>query len=269
MNPSKSGQEGETLKQSSNQYFSEFFEKGLKVLGLFTQDRTTLSLKEISEEIGITKPSAYRFVNTLVELGYLRKDPRTKLLRVGPKSISLGQNLVQSHDVLQIIKKFTDYVRELYHFTIDSVLTEGSDFVRLYMSDTGGMVTFHWVPLEVAWYSTSLAKAILAFYPAEERDAIIDNLQFVKQTDKTIASKDKLLADLEETRKRGYAVHDEEFFANQVAIGAPIFDLRASRPIGAISFDFPTNQIELEELEQKYAHVLLKLTKDISEAIPQ
>jgi DNA-binding IclR family transcriptional regulator len=256
-------------KQPSNQYFSEFFEKGLKVLALFTQDRTTLSLKEVALEIGITKPSAYRYVNTLVELGYLRKDPRTKLLRVGPNAISLGQNLVQSHDVLQIIKKFTDYVRELHHFTIDSVLTEGNEFVRLYISDSGGMVSFHSVPIEVAWYSTSLAKAILAFYPEEERDAIIDSLKFEKQTEKTITSKEELLADLEATRQRGYAVHNEEFVANQVAIGAPIFDLRTNRPIGAISFDFPTSQISLEEVEQKYAQVLLKLTRDISEAIPQ
>ena len=77
------------------------------------------------------------------------------------------------------------------------------------------------------------------------------------------------MADLEATRQRGYAVHDEEFVANQVAIGAPIFDLRVNRPIGAISFDFPTSQISLKEVEQKYAQVLLKLTRDISEAIPQ
>jgi predicted transcriptional regulator len=62
----------------SRQYFSNAIANGLKILRLFDTDRTKLSLNEISQELGLNKASVFRFVNTLIELGYLIKEPRTK-----------------------------------------------------------------------------------------------------------------------------------------------------------------------------------------------
>lgn len=256
------------MTKASNQYYSEFFEKGLRVLELFTRDRSNLSLKEIAKEVGITKPSAFRYVNTMVESGYLTKDPRTKLVKVGPKALALSRNLVDSHDVLQIVKKFIDYVSESHHLTIDSFLYEGDRHVRLYVASPSGTETYYSVPEEIAFYCTALGKAILAYLPKNEQDEMIDNCTFAKRTAKTITSKEDLLSDIEKIRQRGYAIHDEELIEGQLAIAAPFFNLRAERPMGAISFDFPKMRLTLEEIEEKYAQILLKLAKDISESIP-
>ena len=96
------------MKEVPESYFSKTIEKGLRILNLFNQGRTRLSLKMISEEIGINKTSAFRYINTLVQLGYLKKDPQTKLLEIGPKAVYLSYTITKSFNLLQIIKPLVD-----------------------------------------------------------------------------------------------------------------------------------------------------------------
>ena len=65
---------------AENQYFSTSLQKGLKILWLFNKETPSLTQSEISRTTGINMTSTYRFVNTLVRLGYLEKDAKTKEL---------------------------------------------------------------------------------------------------------------------------------------------------------------------------------------------
>ena len=62
----------------SDPYFSKTIEKGLVILSLFDRNHPHISLVEISRKLGINKTSTYRFVNTLVQLNYIKKSPETK-----------------------------------------------------------------------------------------------------------------------------------------------------------------------------------------------
>ena len=73
------------MKPENDKYFSKTIEKGLLILSLFDRDHSKRSLSEISHITGINKTSVFRFVNTLVELGYLRKNSSSRLIRLGPK----------------------------------------------------------------------------------------------------------------------------------------------------------------------------------------
>ena len=66
--------------KSSKQYYSTSLERGMSILRLFTKDRGTWTLTQISKNLDLNKTSTFRFVNTLVQLGYLRKDPNPKLI---------------------------------------------------------------------------------------------------------------------------------------------------------------------------------------------
>ena len=76
----------------NEQYYSKTLEKGLIILDLFDRDHQYRSLSEISRLTGINKTSTYRFVNTLVQLGYLRKSTTNKSLRLGPRAFVLGHH---------------------------------------------------------------------------------------------------------------------------------------------------------------------------------
>jgi DNA-binding IclR family transcriptional regulator len=113
-------------------YFSNPFAKGLRIISLFLPDHNSLSLKEIAQTLNTDPSSAFRFCNTLVELNYLNKDPRTKLLTLGPKSYSLGLNLVKSFSLRQVIVPIIDDVHEKYGITVDSGILEDDVLIQTY-----------------------------------------------------------------------------------------------------------------------------------------
>ena len=73
-------------------YYSKTLEKGLIILDLFDRDHQHRGLSEISRLTGINKTSTYRLVNTLVQMGYLRKSIHNKSLRLGPRAFVLGHH---------------------------------------------------------------------------------------------------------------------------------------------------------------------------------
>jgi len=248
-------------------HFYGTLEKGLKVLSLFDQKHSSLSLKAVSEMSGINKSSSFNLVNTLVELGFLSKDEQTKLIKVGPRAIILSHNLMSGHYVMKIVQKFISYTSAAHKLSIYAVILEKKTLISQFVGETFDYFDIISAPLEELCYCTALGKALLAYLPEAERIDILKDLRFEKRTEKTITNQHDLIEDLEKTRNRGYAINDEEYIKGIISIAAPFFDLRENRPIGAVCFDFYAHQYSLERIEKDYLNILLKLVKDISESV--
>jgi IclR family pca regulon transcriptional regulator len=90
------------------QYFSKTLEKGMIILDLFDRDHQHRGLSEIARLTGINKTSTYRLVNTLVQMGYLRKSKNSKSLRLGPRAFVLGHHFFHGFDIFQSVKPIID-----------------------------------------------------------------------------------------------------------------------------------------------------------------
>jgi DNA-binding IclR family transcriptional regulator len=252
---------------NSISYFSKPFEKAFRVLDLFRPERTHLRLKEIADSLDIPASSAFRFCNTLVELDFLKKDPRTKLLSLGSKAYVLGLNMAKSFSLRQVIMPILDRVHEQHGVTIDLCILEGDSLVQVYYRAAKDAPFYPLPYVNRFFHCSSIGKSILAFLPEQERTSIVDRLELVKRTGHSITDKKTLLADLGKTRKRGYGVNNEECFDGQIVIGAPFFSRETGRPVGAVSFDFSTFNNSLEKIENKYLPILFQLAKDLSAVI--
>lgn len=76
----------------------------------------------------------------------------------------------------------------------------------------------------VPLHCTSVGKAILAFLPEAEVEAIVARVGLPAFTANTIDNLDDLKAELAKTRERGYALDTKEHEPNTYCAGAPIFD---------------------------------------------
>ena len=83
-------------------------------------------------------------------------------------------------------------------------------------------------------HCTSVGKAILAFLPPERAAEVIRRVRFERPTHRTIATPEALRAELEKTRRRGYAVDDEELEEGLRCIAVPLLDAQR-QPVAAIS----------------------------------
>ncbi|MEN6310143.1 MAG: helix-turn-helix domain-containing protein, partial [Acidobacteriota bacterium] len=126
----------------ANPYFSKIIDKGLRILSLFTPETSSLSLKDIALKTRINPTSTFRFVETLIQLGYVKKDPRTKLLKLGPMALALSHNIIKSFDMLQIVKPHIDETFEKLNITIDSAIVDEERLVLLYRREAKDTLTF-------------------------------------------------------------------------------------------------------------------------------
>jgi IclR family pca regulon transcriptional regulator len=256
------------MNQRTNHYFSTSVEKGFRILGLFNQDHKKMSLMDIAKAIGIGKVSAFRYVNTLIELGYLRREAQTKLLKPGPSAITLSNNLMRSFDMLEIIRPYIDAAYNTYNVSIDTALLEGNALLKLYQRVVKEKIMYDLPIVETGLHCTALGKAALAFIPEQEMRSIVDGMNMTRRSKNTITKKAELFADLRKIRKRGYSLNNEEYIIGLVSIGAPLINSEANRAIGAVSFTFSTSEYSLEKMEKKYAGIVVDLAKDISATIP-
>ncbi len=87
-------------------------------MSLCDLDHTSRRLSEISRLTGINKASTFRFVNTLVRLGCLRKSEENNLLHLGPRAWIDAKNdlgimvFTQTPSGANPRDKFVDLVRE-------------------------------------------------------------------------------------------------------------------------------------------------------------
>ena len=117
-------------------------------------------------------------------------------------------------------------------------------------------------------HSTSLGKAMLAFLPEARRDDLIAaSLPLAKLTPKTITAPSALLAELELTRARGYAIDDEENETGAICVGAPILN-GEGEAIAGLSISGPVSRIDGRRVEL-FAAKLVSACGDISRQMGQ
>jgi DNA-binding IclR family transcriptional regulator len=256
-----------TSGRPENPYFSKIIEKGLRILNLFTPETQSLSLKDIAARTHVNPTSTFRFVETLVQLGYLKKDQRTKLIRLGTMSLALSHQIIKSFDMLQIVRPHIDEVFERLNVTIDSAIVEDGRLVLLYRREAKETLIFRLPLLSPSMHCSALGKAYLSGLPDDALSRLLDGLTLTRRTPNSLASRTAVLADLRRTRERGYALNNEEYVLGLISVGAPLIN-KDGVVLGVISFDVSTVQFTLEEAEKRFASAVLRLAKDIQPELP-
>jgi len=254
-------------ERAANPYFSKVIDKGLRILSLYTPETPSLSLKDIALKTRINSTSTFRFVETLIQLGYLKKDPKTKLIKLGPMALAFSRNVIDSFDMLQIVKPYIDEAFETLNVTIDSGIVEENRLVTIYRREAKDTLVFKTPLLIPHIHCTALGKAYLAWLPEDSRSRALDGQTFTPRTPHSLTSRAAVLADLRKTRERGYSVNNEEYALGLISIGAPLLN-KDGNVLGAVSFDVSTVHCTLREAEKLLVPAVLQLVKDIQPMLP-
>jgi DNA-binding IclR family transcriptional regulator len=249
-------------------YFSTSLEKGLKILSLFNAERPSYTQTEISRATGINMTSTYRFVNTLVHLGYLEKDARTKELGLGLRSLVLSTNTTCTTDALRLIKTAVDRMHERYNISIDVVLAIDAEMFRIYHREAKDAFTYSLRDIaRNALHNTSVGKAYLSTLSTDTFTRVLDGMTMIAKTANTIVAKEQLFTEIEQTRRRGYAMCIEEYTPGLITIGAPLHNRQTGKGLGAVSFDFSIIEHSARTVERRYAALVDELGRELSEIL--
>jgi DNA-binding IclR family transcriptional regulator len=250
-------------------YFSKSLDKGLKILALFNRETPVLTQSEIARTLDFNRTSAYRYTNTLVELGYLEKDAKTKEIRPSNLCLLFCNNLMRATDHLRMIKEVVDRIHSENNISIDVAFVVDDTIVHIYHREAQETLTYRLPDYSKnCMHNTALGKAYLSSLSDDLIAEKIDTMILVAKSEKTIVDKEALAAELEKTKARQYAMSEEEYLPGLVAIGAPLYDPISGKGVGAVSFDFSVLQHSAEEINAKYRDMIRETARSLSGFLP-
>ncbi len=250
-------------------YFSKSLEKGLSILVLFNRDTPVLTQSQIAKTLGLNMTSTYRYINTLVELGYLEKDIKTREIRPSIRCLLFCTNLLQATDHLRMIRQVVDQIHKTHNITIDVAFAVDHTLARIYHREAEDCLTYSLLDYtQNCLHNTALGKAYLSSLPEDVIAKKIANVVFVSKTENTIVDKDQLMAELNMARAKHYAMCREEYLSGLVSIAAPLFDPISGSGVGAVSFDFSVLRTSADEIEATYADMIKQTAATLSALLP-
>jgi IclR family pca regulon transcriptional regulator len=250
-----------------DQYNIETVGRGLSVLEAFSRESPALSLTQIAGATGLSKSTAFRFAYTLEQLGYLTRDPETKRYRPGLKVLRLGFTALNSLEMAQIAQPYLKALSAQSERTTNMTVRDGREIVYVARNKTQQILSVDLrLGSRLPAYCTSMGKAQLADLSRQELRELLGEGPYEKRGPNTITTLDALVAELEQVRRQGYAVNDEELAGGLRAVAAPVRG-HTEQVVAAVNVSVPSVRVSREELENRLAPLVVTTARQISVAL--
>jgi len=201
-------------------------------------------LSELSRTYEIPKSTTSRMLSALERQGLIRRD-RTGAFIAGDVLTQFARS--QNHDSVLVARM---------HSVLEKLALSTGETSNLAVASSGEMklidqVDSHyllgatnWIGKTIPYHASALGKVLLAYGAATIPLGKLERL-----TSKTITTRPRLLVELENVRKKGYAIIIDELEEGLVAVAAPIRE-DDGRVVGAISISGPSARLTLRDLSK-------------------
>jgi IclR family acetate operon transcriptional repressor len=214
--------------------------RALAVLSAVAASRDGLTAREIAEEVGLNRATAYHLVHTLLGEGFLVSGAQRRLrvgFRVGTLVDGFERQVV-SADMVPLARALAAKTSETAYITIrrdTSLVTvcsvPGAHAVGVLPSPLGPIDHGH---------ARASGKLLLALAPADVRERYLDAHPLVRRTDATIVDRAQLDDELDQIRERGYATDGQEYSAGVSCLSVPL----AHQTLIGLSLSAPQQRFE-------------------------
>jgi IclR family pca regulon transcriptional regulator len=224
-----------------------------------------MTLSDIAEATGLTRATARRFLLTLLELGYVRADGR--LFALTPHVLELGFSYLSGLALPEIVAPHLEELsRELNESASASVL-DGGDIVYIARVPARRIMRVSiTVGTRFPAHATSMGRVLLAGLDESGLERYLDSIGRETLTEKTVTDAASLRRTLDEVRRQGWALLDQELEQGLRSIAAPLHGADG-RVVAAINVSTSTSTASLERIRDDYRPAVLRAAADISAAL--
>ncbi|KQL50663.1 IclR family transcriptional regulator [Heyndrickxia shackletonii] len=221
--------------------------KALSLLDLFSDGRQELSLKEITEEAKLPKPTVYRLLASLEYSGFITKTKETEndsRYKLGLKLLELGSLVSEQLELRKIalphMKKLAGQLNEVVHL----VISHQNEAVYIEKVESTRALRLHTrIGKRSPLYLGSGPKLLLAFMEDNRKKLVMEEIIQYRKIEKH-----SLLEDLQQIKQRGYAISYGEQDVGTVGISFPIYDYQG-HVVASLAVSGPTSRFEGQNMD--------------------
>jgi len=192
-----------------------------------------LGVSELSKGLGMGKSTVHGITMGLEVLGVLVRDPVQKKFNLGHTLLELSRRAYGKIELRDIARGPMGRLMERVGETVFLGIMSGDHVTILDVVESNNDMKITSPPgTRLPLLAAATGKVFLAQFEEKKAKEIIQKMGLSRFTPKSIFDLKKFLREAEETRKRGYAIDDEEYMLGVRAVAAPI--QTASPPLAAI-----------------------------------
>lgn len=226
-------------------------------------DRSETGISDLSVRLAMPKATVYRFLQTMMTLGYVRQEADSERYGLTMKVFELGTKALQYPELVDLAKHHMQNLADRTGETVHLGTLIDSEIIYVHKVDSRHMLgMYSKVGRRAPLHCTAIGKVLLAWELPERRAMILQGAELTKYRDKTIVEPAAFAQELERVKAQGFGEDREEFDDHIRCLGVPIFD-RLNRPIAGISVSFPTFRYDAARQDEVVA-MLTEASRDIS-----
>lgn len=236
--------------------------KALQVLEDVAAFERPVRFSEVEEHSKLPKATLYRLMQTLTNQGMLNYIPESQTYSPGLKLVRLAHSAWRHSSIAYIAGPFLNELAKEVRETVHLAQLEAGQVLFIDKKRvTDRFETLAQAGLVAPAHCTGVGKVCLAYLSPARLERALLQQTFLQYTPNSINTREKLMSELENIRKTGFAYDREEHETGVISIATSI---RRSdgQPFGAVSIATSTNRQSLESLKQ-FGPVLLKTANQI------
>ena len=245
---------------------AKILEKGLRLLEELAQSAQGMSAVELAESIGVHKTSVYRYLNTLLQAGYIQTNGDGSY-HLGNKILELGSHMLRRMPLRETAHPFLVKLSAETQKTVHLCVLDGTDVVYIdKVESQRSLPILSRIGSRAPAYCTGVGKALLSALPTNYVVSLLKGTPLEKRTPTTITNPMELLEELKRTRERGYAIDDGEH-EDGIKCFAVTIKSYGGEIAGGISITGLQREFDDHEVASMYVQVIKELADEISRSL--
>jgi DNA-binding IclR family transcriptional regulator len=238
-------------------------EKSLQIIEVLSKNPRGLSLHELGHELSLPKSTIHHILSTLRSRDYIAQDPGTKRYLLGFRFLSIGNAILENIDVRRIARKYLNELHRKCNETIHlAILRDGKVVYIDKVGQPTGLQLATYIGFSTDPHAAAGGKILLSELSEREVLDIYRNRPLRVFGKNTITSIARLLEELENVRKQGYAIDNEEYYEGVRCVAAPI--RAGGKILAALSITGSIFSMAMERINRQLIGLVTETARAIS-----
>lgn len=212
------------------------------------------SLTELASMLDQSPATVYRVLTTLQTRGIVELEQQSQSWFVGAGAFRIGSAFLRRTNLVERARPVMQTLMESTGETANLGVVNGPNVLFVSQVETNASIRAFFPPgTQSPMHASGIGKALLAQVPEPQLAAIVA-AGLEGFTPRTLTTESALLSDLSASRRRGYAIDDEERNEGMRCVASPIFDATGTAVAG-ISISGPVGRVTTARISEFGAHV--------------
>ncbi len=237
--------------------------KALNLFNVLVTNGEPMSLSSLSNKTNINISTAYRLLNTMVSIGYIKHDDQDHYY-IGNFAYKIADLIQDSFNLKEFIFPYLEDIVNICNETANFSIMQNFQVLYVDQVESTHMLKIIVKPKDtIPAYCTASGKVLLAYLNKLRLQKYLEKTELIHYSKNTITEPAILIQVLKKIKEQEYALEIEEYEEDVISVAAPILD-KNKKLQGAISVSGPCSRINSLLLKDKLIPLVNTTAKEIS-----